>query len=63
MSDCIHLIGADAVQSGAYAMGEAADEMRRAAAEFAQTAEAMRSHLDEWLGRLEALLRQEKERI
>ena len=56
MSEYIHLVGAEQVQSAANTMSYAADEMKRAAANLDQSLFQQRQFMDEWLVRLQAIM-------
>jgi hypothetical protein len=54
MSEYVHLIGAEQVQSAASAMSSAASEMQRAANSIDSTLELFMRRFEEQVGRLEA---------
>jgi len=56
MSEYIHLIGAEQVQSAANAMRSAADDMQRAANQISESMLAQQRFLDDWLSRLDGTL-------
>lgn len=56
MSDYIHLIGTEQVQSAANTMSSAAEEMKQAANNMEDTFRRHQLFLDDWLLRLEAAL-------
>lgn len=54
MSEYMHLIGAEQVQSAANVMRAAADEMSRAATSIEYTMQQHQRFMEDWLQRLEA---------
>ena len=60
MTEFIHLLGADNVQRAGSAMEEAADNMQRAAGSFEDPLFRHREFLDDWLLRLESIVKKEE---
>ena len=60
MADYIHLIGADDVSRAGSSMRSAASDMTRAAVTIDETMRLQRMFLDDWLARLELVLRDTK---
>lgn len=56
MSEYIHLVGAEQVQSAANTMRSAADEMKSAASSIDYALTAHQRFMDDWLQRFEAAL-------
>ncbi|HAF43767.1 MAG TPA: hypothetical protein DCK83_02155 [Gallionellaceae bacterium] len=56
MSEYVHLIGAEQVQSAAVSMRGAAEEMRQAAMTIDGALERHRLFMDDWLQKLEQVL-------
>lgn len=59
MSEVIYLQGSEAVEAAGHRMRAAAEEMTRAATQIDSSLEMHRRFMDDWLTRLEALLREE----
>lgn len=60
MSDYVTLLGAETVQHAAHSMREAADQMKRAAAEMNDVFFRHQQFLDEWLRTFEKILTDNK---
>jgi len=56
--DFINLLGADDVKSAGYAMKDATEDMNRAASYIAESLDRQRLFLDDWLMRLENILKE-----
>ena len=52
----IHLIGAEQVQTAGYSIGDAAEEMNRAANTISEALWQHRIFMDEWLERFERIM-------
>jgi hypothetical protein len=61
MSDFVHLIGADVVQSAAHCMQDTAVSMVRAANVIEESLERHRRWMDDWLQRLETILKEKRD--
>ena len=61
MTEFIHLIGAEDVRSAGSAMRVAAEEMSHAAASIDESLRVHRLFLDDWLFRLEHIIKKEGE--
>jgi hypothetical protein len=56
MSEYIHLVGAESVQSAGNTMKHAAEDMNRAASSFADSVFELKRSMDDWLTRLEDIV-------
>jgi hypothetical protein len=56
MSEYVHLIGAESVQSAGNTMRHAADDMNRAAAAFEESLFNLKRFMDDWLVRFEDIV-------
>lgn len=59
MTEFVHLIGAEDVRSAGSAMRVAAEEMNRAAASIDESLRIHRLFLDDWLFRLQDIIKKE----
>ena len=63
MSEYIHLVGAEQVQSAANRMASAAEDMKRAASQMDESLMRQQRFLDDWLLRLEEVLKLSRDAI